>query len=181
MGVRQHARKVRRSDSKMASTQGRVRSRLFSDGECFDMWHDYMNLGTLLERLGEGRGTERTNPGTDRSSAAAAAAGGCHIQTLQNEDDSNHNSAETSSVSSLSDTSSSGTSSDLCRFCRQNGETARVYRSHKLKADDGKVICPILWNYTCPICAATGDYAHTRRYCPQAKRQRSKPPGPKFW
>lgn len=177
---------------KMASTLGRVRSSLFSDGDCFDMWHDYMNLSTLLERLGEGRGTERTNPGTERSAAAGGggeAEGGGegeevpwgHIQTLQNEDNSNHNSAETSSVSSLSDTSSSGTSSDLCRFCRQNGETARVYRSHKLKSDDGKVICPILFNYTCPICAATGHYAHTRRYCPQAKRQRGKTSGSKFW
>ena len=30
----------------------------------------------------------------------------------------------------------------------------------------GKVICPILFAYKCPICHATGDYAHTLKYCP---------------
>uniref|UniRef100_A0A3Q3J6E0 Nanos-type domain-containing protein n=1 Tax=Monopterus albus TaxID=43700 RepID=A0A3Q3J6E0_MONAL len=66
---------------------------------------------------------------------------------------------------SLSDTSSHGTSSEYCRLCKQNGESQRVYLSHRLKSDDGKVICPILRKYTCPICKATGDYAHTLRYC----------------
>ena len=30
----------------------------------------------------------------------------------------------------------------------------------------GKVVCPILYAYKCPICHATGDYAHTLKYCP---------------
>lgn len=152
-------------------------SSLFSDRDCFDMWHDYMNLGTLLERLSDRREGDHGNTGPKRATAASPWS---HIQTSRREDCKD--SAETSSVSSLSDTSSGGTSSDFCRFCRQNGESARVYRSHKLKSADGTVVCPILWKYTCPICAATGDHAHTRRYCPQAQRQEAvrKLPGSRF-
>ncbi|XP_034416617.1 nanos homolog 2 [Cyclopterus lumpus] len=145
-----------------------AQSALLPAGDCFDMWHDYMNLATLLERLCDNR--KGPHGDTEDPKKEAAAAPWSHIQTSRRE--SCHNSIETSSVSSLSglsDTSCSGTSSGYCRFCKQNGESAKVYRSHKLKADDGRVICPILWNYTCPICEATGDHAHTRRYCPQAR------------
>nr|XP_046227525.1 nanos homolog 2-like [Scatophagus argus] len=154
-------------------TPAGAQSSIYSDGNSFDMWHDYMNLGRLLERLCDRREADlRDTKGPQKEAAGRWS----HIQTFKK-------SAETSSVSSLSDTSSSGTnSSDFCRFCKQNGESPRVYRSHKLKADDGRVICPILWNYTCPICEATGDRAHTRRYCPQAQQQGAAktPPGSGF-
>ncbi|XP_054479310.1 nanos homolog 2 [Anoplopoma fimbria] len=147
-----------------------VQSSLLSAGEdCFDMWHDYMNLGTLLERLCN---TRKGGHGDTEEPEKEAAAPWSHIQTSPRE--SCKNSIETSSVSSLSglsDTSCNGTSSNYCRFCKQNGESVRVYRSHRLKSDDGKVTCPILRNYTCPICGDTGDQAHTRRYCPQARRE----------
>ncbi|XP_070709494.1 nanos homolog 2-like [Pempheris klunzingeri] len=134
-----------------------------NSGDGFDMWHDYMDLARLLERL-RGEGDHRRTGGTEKEDAAPWS----HIQPFRREE----RKSSTSSASSLSDTSSSsGTPSDYCRFCKQNGETARVYRSHRLKSDDGKVICPILRSYTCPICQATGDHAHTRRYCPQAQRQ----------
>ncbi|KAK6177972.1 hypothetical protein SNE40_012825 [Patella caerulea] len=53
-----------------------------------------------------------------------------------------------------------------CVFCKNNGEPVTVYSSHLLKDDSGKVTCPILWRYTCPLCGITGDNAHTIKYCP---------------
>ncbi|XP_041817799.1 nanos homolog 2-like [Chelmon rostratus] len=142
-----------------------VQGALLSDGDCFDMWHDYMNLAGLLKELCASREGDHEDTLWPERDAAADPWG--HIRTSGRK--GCKNSAETSS---LSDTSSSGTPSGFCRFCRQNGETARVYQSHQLKSDDGKVICPILWRYTCPVCEATGDHAHTRRYCPQAQRRK---------
>lgn len=146
-----------------------------SDGDCFDMWHDYMNLGRLLQRLCSRREADhRATEGPKKEPTAQWS----HIQAAPQRKDS-----ETSTSSSPSDTSSSGTSSDYCRFCKQNGESPRVYRSHKLKSDDSKVICPVLRNYTCPICEATGDNAHTLRYCPKQLRQEDARmlPASRFW
>ncbi|XP_020501329.2 nanos homolog 1-like [Labrus bergylta] len=144
----------------MKMMEKQIRSSFSSNRDCFDMWHDYMNLGRLLERLcanqEEGpRGTE--GPQTNRVAP-------CRLEECTSP-------TGTGSVSSLSDTSCGGgtSSTDYCRFCKQNGETVRVYRSHRLKAEDGKVSCPILRSYTCPVCEATGDHAHTRRYCPRAQ------------
>lgn len=141
-----------------------ARSSLLADGDCFDMWHDYMKLGRLLQRLSRRPVVDQRDTERPQEAHAAPSRGS------PRQEDCKH-STESSSVSSLSDTSCSGTSSDYCRFCKQNGETTRVYRSHRLKSEDGKVTCPILRNYTCPICEATGDYAHTRKYCPEAQRR----------
>jgi len=54
-----------------------------------------------------------------------------------------------------------------CAFCKSNGETAEFYKSHFLKDPIGRVRCPILQRYQCPFCYATGENAHTRRYCPK--------------
>ncbi|XP_054009331.1 uncharacterized protein LOC128892806 [Hylaeus anthracinus] len=54
-----------------------------------------------------------------------------------------------------------------CVFCRNNGEEETYYREHLLKDVDGRVRCPVLRAYTCPICGATGDEAHTIKYCPK--------------
>uniref|UniRef100_A0A3Q1CWR9 Nanos-type domain-containing protein n=1 Tax=Amphiprion ocellaris TaxID=80972 RepID=A0A3Q1CWR9_AMPOC len=155
----------------MSSRMDAQRS-ILTDVDCFDMWHDYMNLSTLLESLCVGRGvnTRRDTEGPKKEPAEL------WIQSTP--------STETSSSSSLSDSSfNCGASAADCRFCRQNGESARVYRSHNLRSDDGRVTCPILRSYTCPICEATGDQAHTRNYCPQAQEKETARmlPVAKFW
>lgn len=55
---------------------------------------------------------------------------------------------------------------NTCGFCQNNGEEEGFYRSHRLKDKVGVVECPILRKYVCPLCSATGDTAHTIKYCP---------------
>lgn len=52
-----------------------------------------------------------------------------------------------------------------CRFCENNQESAQVYNSHSLRDGAGRLTCPRLRKYQCPICGASGDNAHTVRYC----------------
>ena len=41
-------------------------------------------------------------------------------------------------------------------FLQNNNESEAVYTSHVLKDTDGKVVCPALYVYVCPICNNTG-------------------------
>ncbi|XP_043568788.1 nanos homolog 1-like [Chiloscyllium plagiosum] len=63
----------------------------------------------------------------------------------------------------------------ICVFCRNNNESVTLYTTHILKSPDGRVLCPILRRYTCPLCGANGDNAHTIKYCPLSKLQPSIP------
>lgn len=61
---------------------------------------------------------------------------------------------------------------NVCVFCRNNGESKKVYSSHVLKDSQGNTVCPILRAYTCPLCKASGDESHTIKYCPKNKNNR---------
>ena len=63
-----------------------------------------------------------------------------------------------------------GGKKEVCVFCRNNGEKEQIYTSHTLKDASNHVACPILRLYQCPICHASGDQAHTIKYCPYAEK-----------
>merc|ERR1712156_1154013 len=54
----------------------------------------------------------------------------------------------------------------FCVFCKNNNESEAVYTSHVLKDQEGRVVCPALYIYKCPICQNTGHEAHTVKHCP---------------
>jgi len=59
---------------------------------------------------------------------------------------------------------------NYCQFCQNNREPEAFYKSHILRDQDGRVICPVLRAYNCPICNnGGGDKAHTKSYCPQLR------------
>lgn len=55
----------------------------------------------------------------------------------------------------------------ICVFCKNNGEQPEIFSSHILKDSEGRILCPILRKYVCPLCGVSGDDAHTIRYCPK--------------
>lgn len=56
-----------------------------------------------------------------------------------------------------------------CVFCKNNGRTEQEYSSHEVKDSRGRCTCPVLRCYKCPICGASGDGGHTKKYCPRKK------------
>lgn len=126
----------------------------------FLMWHDYLGLRAMVARLARAGDVRRLQP----SSSSQGAWPG-HEERPWCPD-------ATSGTSGSGGGSPSGQSygqsseKTVCGFCKQNGESAEIYTSHRLKARNGRVLCPVLRSYVCPTCGATGDTAHTRHYCP---------------
>lgn len=59
----------------------------------------------------------------------------------------------------------------LCTFCKSNGECEEIYTSHSLKDSSDKITCPILQKYSCPVCGASGEQTHTKKYCPMLQKR----------
>ncbi|XP_062866839.1 nanos homolog 3 [Trichomycterus rosablanca] len=119
----------------------------------FQPWRDYMGLADTVRAMREG---SRPPPPRHRV------------------EDREHDPAESlpdPGTSVMSPPRASGAvhppPAKFCNFCKHNGESESVYTSHRLKGRAGLVECPYLRRYVCPLCGATGDRAHTRRFCPR--------------
>lgn len=150
-------------------------------GLYFDRWKDYLNLSKVVAEIVEDRKRERLFlPNWDAMNCDV-------LPPLSLEDLSEcaaqwvSGSGSSSSGSSAKECRRSGGTSQTsrpadevtCNFCKHNGESKNVYSSHPLKSNDGVVVCPILRNYTCPLCGATADKAHTLKYCPLNQKKES--------
>lgn len=59
-------------------------------------------------------------------------------------------------------------SSKYCVFCKNNERPPEVYLAHAFRDKNDVLVCPYLRQYVCPLCNATGDNAHTIKYCPKS-------------
>ncbi|OBS64865.1 hypothetical protein A6R68_06614 [Neotoma lepida] len=114
----------------------------------FDMWRDYFNLSQVILTIIQGRSKRLEDEVAE-------------VPTLRTQEKSQQ------------EPGVSGSLATLCNFCKHNGESRNVYASHQLKTPEGVVVCPILRHYVCPLCGATGDQAHTLKYCPLNSSQQS--------
>uniref|UniRef100_A0A4W4EP01 Nanos-type domain-containing protein n=1 Tax=Electrophorus electricus TaxID=8005 RepID=A0A4W4EP01_ELEEL len=117
-----------------------------ASGRDFHMWHDYLDLRARLSQILEQK--NRSSPSDTHIDSSVSSCCG-------------------SSQSLSREASRPASPRDVCGFCKRNGESAEIYTSHKLKSRDGRILCPVLRDYVCPFCKATGDKAHTRQYCPR--------------
>uniref|UniRef100_A0A8C5Q7I4 Nanos homolog 1 n=1 Tax=Leptobrachium leishanense TaxID=445787 RepID=A0A8C5Q7I4_9ANUR len=131
----------------------------------FEMWKDYLQLALLVQEMAKNRVTETSESPPSKNGLVPApnntnATANCNGYPSDGEP----NSSITDGQANPPD--------GMCNFCKHNGESRSVYTSHALKGPDGEVMCPVLRNYVCPQCGATGDSSHTLRYCPLSESKR---------
>uniref|UniRef100_UPI00398E79A5 nanos homolog 2-like n=1 Tax=Pristiophorus japonicus TaxID=55135 RepID=UPI00398E79A5 len=128
--------------------------------EEFEIWKDYLQLSTRVAEIWRtgADGQELALPGDDSPPAEGAFRPLVVGRTPSS-------SADDEGTGGRADGSPPRKAGGICTFCKHNGESRKVYSSHALKTEAGKVLCPILRNYVCPLCKATGDVAHTLKYC----------------
>ncbi|CAM5172799.1 unnamed protein product [Eretmochelys imbricata] len=144
----------------------------------FNMWRDYLNLSKVLGEIIEEH--RRGSRSLLTCETADLCLPGSPLQMPPGDASSLKSSGWNRSNGSSCPQSGQNRAATpqtpgrlLCNFCRHNGESKRVYSSHLLKQADGIVLCPILRNYVCPVCGATGDGAHTLKYCPHNQEKQS--------
>lgn len=122
-------------------------------------WSDYLGIRTMANRLMRADDVQQLQSSSQDSLLVSEDASYCPDATPGT-------SGRSGSNLPVSQGFGESIEKGVCGFCKKNGETAEIYASHQLKARNGRVRCPVLRKYVCPICGATGDRAHTVQYCP---------------
>ncbi|XP_063168223.1 nanos homolog 2 [Candoia aspera] len=143
-----------------------------ASGRFFDRWKDYLNLSKVVMEIVEDRKKPQGfSPQWDPLGSSTPPVP-CQdplealVQWANGSSSSGANSPENGANDGGDLQPAEPPGRGICNFCKHNGESRNVYSSHPLKRADGVVVCPILRNYTCPLCRATADKAHTLKYCP---------------
>ena len=112
----------------------------------FEMWHDYFGLAELIER-GKLRVKQQAEDNRHQSVSFPAE-----------EPESNQPKKKEKRKHKLC-FARLPYLRPRCAFCKSIHHLVRGLR--------GETTCPVLRTYICPICQATGDNAHTTKFCPK--------------
>jgi len=125
----------------------------------FQPWEDYLGLADLVRRMHRSGKQSGSDEGDCRTTAAREDSpnGPGRARTTDTSEEPCKNSRDQHERM-------------FCSFCKHNGESEVVFRSHYLKDRAGSVTCPYLSQYMCPLCGATGAKAHTKRFCPLVEK-----------
>lgn len=137
-----------------------------AQGRFFDQWKDYLNLSKVVMEIVEER--KKPSPPSPWKDPLKVI-----VLHQANGSDNSRTPSSKKGPRKRDPQPVQPTQQGICNFCKHNGESKKVYSSHTLKRADGVVVCPILRNYTCPLCGATADKAHTLKYCPHNKAKQS--------